>query len=283
MNKLVAVTQLALCFVFVFCNSGDGQTRPPELAGQWEHASGATSGKPEKLELFKDGTGVVDSKGSVTWKVENKRFVILSPLFALSCNYKVSGYELSLAYDDGTSAIFVRKGKLEEYKAKQAAAAEAEKAKRIAETKQVAEKAKASAGTFKDSRDGKTYKTVKVGGKTWMAENLNFAADGSKCYENNAGNCEKYGRLYTWEAAKKACPAGWHLPSDAEWTALTDAVGGGSVAGTKLKSNSGWANNGNGTDEYGFAALPGGDGNSDGNFNDAGNIGYWWSSTEYDA
>jgi formylglycine-generating enzyme required for sulfatase activity len=132
MKRLAAVAQVALCFVFVFCNIGDGQTRPPELAGQWEHASGATRGKPENLELFKDGTGVVDGKGSVTWKVENKRFVILSPLFALSCNYKVSGYELSLAYDDGESAIFVKKGKLEEFKAK-VEKAKLEEAKRAIE------------------------------------------------------------------------------------------------------------------------------------------------------
>ena len=138
-------------------------------------------------------------------------------------------------------------------------------------------------GTFKDSRDGKTYKSVKVGGKTWMAENLNFAAEGSKCYGNDAGNCEKYGRLYDWATALKACPAGFHLPSDDEWTALTDAVGGSSTAGTKLKSAEGWNNNGNGTDDYGFGALPGGIGNSDGDFSGAGNSGYWWSATEINA
>ena len=110
MKRLVAVAQLALCFVFVFCNSGDGQTRPAELVGQWEHESGDTDEKPEKLELFKDGTGVVDG-GTVSWKVENKRLVILSSLRGMACNYKVSGYELALAYDDGTSAIFVKKGK----------------------------------------------------------------------------------------------------------------------------------------------------------------------------
>ena len=88
MKSLVAVAQLALCFVFVFCNSGDGQTRPAELVGQWEHASGATRGKPESLELFKDGTGVVDG-GTISWKVENKRLVILSSSEGLACNYKV--------------------------------------------------------------------------------------------------------------------------------------------------------------------------------------------------
>ena len=125
--------------------------------------------------------------------------------------------------------------------------------------------------------------TVKIGGKTWMAKNLNIATANSKCYDNDPANCAKYGRLYTWEDAKSACPSGWRLPSDAEWTALTDAVGGESVAGKKLKSTSGWYNNDKGTDDYGFAALPGGGGNSVGDFDDAGYCGIWWSSTEYDA
>ena len=138
-------------------------------------------------------------------------------------------------------------------------------------------------GTFKDSRDGKTYKTVKVGGKTWMAENLNFAADGSKCYKNSAGNCEKYGRLYNWATALKACPAGFHLPSDDEWTALENAVGGKDIAGTKLKSAAGWNEDSNGTNDFGWSALPGGLGGSGGDFGFAGNYGFWWSATEYDA
>jgi uncharacterized protein (TIGR02145 family) len=134
--------------------------------------------------------------------------------------------------------------------------------------------------TFKDSRDGKTYEKITIGGQTWMAENLNFAADGSKCYENNAGNCEKYGRLYNWATALKACPAGFHLPSDDEWTALTDAVGGESTAGTKLKSAAGWNEDGNGTNDFGWSALPGGYGDSDGDFLNAGNYGIWWSATK---
>ena len=74
------------------------------------------------------------------------------------------------------------------------------------------------------------------------------------------------------------CPNGWHLPSDAEWTTLTDFVG--SNAGTKLKATSGWYNNGNGSDDYGFSALPGGYGSSDGSFYGAGYYGNWWSATE---
>jgi uncharacterized protein (TIGR02145 family) len=137
--------------------------------------------------------------------------------------------------------------------------------------------------TFTDSRDGQVYRKVNVGGKTWMAQNLNYAASGSKCYENNAGNCDKYGRLYDWNTAMKACPAGWRLPRDEEWTALVDYAGGNLTAGTKLKSTNGWKDNGNGKDNYGFSALPGGDGSSGGNFDYAGDFGLWWSATEDDA
>jgi len=267
MKKLVAVAQFALCFVLVFCNSGGGSATPSELVGQWEHASGETEGKPENLELFKDGTGVVDGEASVTWKVENKRFVILSPLFALSCNYEVSGYELALAYDDGATAIFVRKGKLEEFKAKM-----------IAEAK----KAKASIGTFNDSRDGKTYKKITVGKQTWMAENLNYVTSGSRCYNGDASNCAKYGILYRWDDAKTACPAGWHLPTADEWTILENSVGGREIAGWKLKSLEGWNEIGNGTDDYGFSFLPGGQGYSNGYFSAIGRFGYMWTATEID-
>jgi len=259
MNKLVAVTQLALCFVFVFCNSEGSGTMSSQLVGHWVYGIGDPN-MFEKLELFKDGTGVT-SKNTISWKVEDKRLVILSSNFGRSCDYKISGNALTLINDDGDSAIFVRKGKLEEFKAEQAAKA--------------------------DSRDNKTYKYVTIGSQTWMAENLNYAAEGSKCYKNNDSNCEKYGRLYTWADAKKACPWGWHLPTNAEWTTLVNYVenadGCNRCAGTKLKSTSGWSKNGNGTDDYGFSALPGGYGYSDGYFYDAGYYGFWWSATEGNA
>jgi len=136
--------------------------------------------------------------------------------------------------------------------------------------------------TFTDPRDGKTYKTVKIGRQTWMAENLNYEAEGSKCYNNDPANATKYGRLYDWETAKKACPPGWHLPSNKEWQTLVDFAGGNSV-GRILKSSSGWNNNGNGTDDFGFAAFPGGDGDSKGNFFNVGNYGSYWSSTDLNA
>ncbi|MDR1830802.1 MAG: fibrobacter succinogenes major paralogous domain-containing protein [Candidatus Fibromonas sp.] len=155
-----------------------------------------------------------------------------------------------------------------------------------------AKPSKIKKGTFKDPRDGKVYKTVKIGGQTWLAENLNFEAEGSKCYDNDPKNAEKYGRLYNWETAKKACPPGWHLPTNEEWQTLIDCADGfappenydykrdSETAGKKLKATSGWNKSGNGTDKYGFSALPGGYGNSDGSFLNVGSYGYWWSAYE---
>jgi len=83
-------------------------------------------------------------------------------------------------------------------------------------------------------------KTVTIGNQIWMAKNLNDASKGGKCYEYKSENCKKYGRLYTWEEATKACPFGWHLPSNAEWKALVSFAGGANAAGGKLKAKSGW-------------------------------------------
>ncbi|WP_290744549.1 fibrobacter succinogenes major paralogous domain-containing protein [Fibrobacter sp. UBA4309] len=160
-----------------------------------------------------------------------------------------------------------------------------------------------------DERDGQTYKTVKIGSQWWMAENLNYETGNSYCYNNNSANCTKYGRLYTWAAAmdsvgtlttngkgcgyKKTCsptypvrgicPEGWHLPSKTEFETLFTAVGGQDSAGTALKSTGGWFNDGNGTDAFGFSALPAGDRGSNGGCNYEGLNAYFWSSTEYDS
>ena len=129
---------------------------------------------------------------------------------------------------------------------------------------------------------GETYPTVVIGSQTWFAKNLNYNASGSKCYGDDNANCTKYGRLYNWAAAKTACPSAWHLPTDAEWDVLVDFAGGSNTAGAKLKATSGWNNNGNGTDNYEFSALPGGYyDNSDGFFV-VEKLGAWWSATEHD-
>ena len=140
-----------------------------------------------------------------------------------------------------------------------------------------------SGSVLTDARDSKKYKIVRIGSQTWMAENLNYEASGSKCHGNNSGNCAKFGRLYNWNTARSACPSGWHLPSKSEYGILDEAVGGEDVAGKKLKAKSGWNSNGNGTDEFGFSALPGGYGYSDGSFGHVGYYGYWWSATERNA
>lgn len=134
---------------------------------------------------------------------------------------------------------------------------------------------------MKDSRDGKTYKTVKIGSQIWMAENLNYKTTNSYCYDNAPANCSKYGRLYTWSAAMEACPSGWHLPSRSEFETLFKTVGGKSEAGKMLKSKTGWRNRGNGTDAYSFSALPAGQRSGDGEF-DFEDVAHFWSSAEDD-
>ena len=161
-------------------------------------------------------------------------------------------------------------------------------------------------GSITDTRDGHSYKTVTIGTQTWMAQNLNYETANSYCYNENASNCTKYGRLYTWAAAmdsvgswsangkgcgygktcsptypvRGVCPTGWHLPTHAEWNTLFTAVGGQSTAGNMLKSTNGWYSSGNGTDAYSFSALPAGDRDIHGYYGNEGNYADFWSSTE---
>ena len=157
--------------------------------------------------------------------------------------------------------------------------------------------------------NGYTYTSVVLGnGQEWMAENLRTAtyANGDPIpnitdnaqwsglttdawcnYENSASNGALYGKLYNWFTVsdpRNVCPAGWHVPTDAEWTTLTDFLGGESVAGGKMKTTTGWeAPNYGATNESGFSGLPGGNRDfSIGTFNTFGYFGYWWSSSEYD-
>ena len=172
-----------------------------------------------------------------------------------------------------------------------------------------------------DSRDGQTYKTVTIGTQTWMAENLNYAytdvpykrldytSDSTSwCYKDDANNCSKYGRLYTWAAAmdsvgtwstngmgcgynktcsptypvRGVCPEGWHLPTRAEFETLFTAVGGKSIAGQKLKSTTGWTAYSGiiNEDAFAFSALPAGNKDDIGNYNFEGYSALFWSSTE---
>jgi len=155
--------------------------------------------------------------------------------------------------------------------------------------------------------EGGSYQTVEIGTQTWFKWNLNYAVEGSKCYDNKPANCDTYGRLYDWATAmaldpgcnsskcseqiqpkhRGICPEGWHIPNRTDWEALikfakqiccTDA-------GAKLKSANGWndynGTSGGGTNDFGFSALPGGYGKHDGSFGDVGNYGHWVGTEEY--
>lgn len=136
----------------------------------------------------------------------------------------------------------------------------------------------ALADTLNDSRDGKSYKTVRIGEQTWMAENLNYETEQSVCYKNDPTNCEKYGRLYTWEAAKKACPSGWPLPSNEDFRTLLNFAGGSLKEQSVNLRSSTWEN---GIDKVGFSALPaGGYFIENKMFGSFGRTAIFWSSTE---
>jgi uncharacterized protein (TIGR02145 family) len=155
-------------------------------------------------------------------------------------------------------------------------------------------------------KDNRSYKVVKIGTQWWMAENMAYlptvypSSNGSRTdpryyvygYQDidlaaaqKTTNYATYGVLYNWPAALTACPPGWHLPSDAEWTTLITYLGGENVAGGKLKEigTTHWTfSNTEATNETGFTALPGGLRGMDGAFDFIGNLGYWKSTTEYD-
>ena len=145
-------------------------------------------------------------------------------------------------------------------------------------------------GTFKDERDGKTYKTVKIGHQTWMAENLNYDVKGSYCYDGKAENCKKNGKLYSYQAVKQACPDGWKVPTKKSWEILLattldfytettpDSIKvRNPFAAIKFESFMGLNN-----DPYGFNILPtgrklDGDGYKDVDKSRA----FFWTSTAY--
>ena len=134
--------------------------------------------------------------------------------------------------------------------------------------------------SFTDPRDGQAYKVVQIGNVTWFAENLDYEIDGSACPEGDSHNCEKYGRLYTWEAAQNACPEGWMLPDSLDLAKLVEQAGGESQAGDALKATAGWFKKGNGSDAFGFRALPAGFRNVEGAYDGIGVYAYIWSATE---
>ena len=156
-------------------------------------------------------------------------------------------------------------------------------------------------GEMTDLRDSQTYKTVKLGDQTWLAHNLNYETDdGSWCYDDDPANCEIFGRLYDWEAAMAACPDGWHLASDGEWSALIkyldpkadpSSITESSIAGGMLKAT-GTMEDGTGpwkspnegaTNASGFSSEAGGARYEDGSYIVLGMHAIYWTSSEYDA
>jgi len=152
------------------------------------------------------------------------------------------------------------------------------------------------------SHEGYDYSTVQIGDQCWFSENCRYlpvvspSSEGSESdpyyyvydYQGSdvtaaqaTTNYATYGVLYNWPAVmtEGICPSGWHIPSDGEFTELTDFLGGESVAGGKMKSSSGWNDGGNGSNSSGFTGLPGGFRYS-GGFIDDGVLGYWWSASE---
>lgn len=132
-------------------------------------------------------------------------------------------------------------------------------------------------------RNGDTIPEAKTSDQ-WMQYNAEKKA--AWCYyDNDPVNGSKYGKLYNWYAVndqRGLAPKGWHLPTDAEWTILSDYLGGADTSGRKMKTSEGWNNNGNGNNSSGFVALPGGYRFDDGRFNAIGDCATWWSSTEKD-
>ena len=154
----------------------------------------------------------------------------------------------------------------------------------------------ACSGSFTDSRDGQSYDIVKIGDLTWMAENLNYKTEASVCPDGDSRNCKRLGRLYTWAEAKMVCPEGWRLPTNEDFAQILAQSHDGkpgafsNKVGVALKSSDGWFKKGNGTDEFGFNALPAGyrsavlkadDGTiAGGKFDGIGGYAYFWSATE---
>lgn len=120
--------------------------------------------------------------------------------------------------------------------------------------------------------EGETYRTVNINGKTWMADNLNYNADGSHCYKDNKDNCTEYGRLYSFETAKKVCPENWRLPTVNDATSLIKFA----KTSPALRSTSGWnSNSSKGLNFWGFDAKPAG-GLESGDYFDLNSSAYFW-------
>jgi uncharacterized protein (TIGR02145 family) len=313
LNKitLAASILLTMAFTFTICEAAGGKSA---LVGRWE----SDKSTKDYMEFLSDGTGIV-SMGSksiaITWKVEKDRLYVTKSRSkeVKSFSYKISGSTLTITDDDDGDVDKLNKtekcgnkwyylatqsckgneivndkcnGKVYNLKTEYCLDNTVKKYGSVTHGGQQ----NACPNSVTDSNTvacgGKTYRTVKIGTQTWMAENLSFYTEGSEYHY------EQYGRLYNWETAMKACPSGWHLPSNEDWDKLYRYADGTSgtespykseIAGKYLKSKEGWKDNCNGLDVFGFSALPGGYGRSNGHLDLVGYFGNWWSSSEYDS
>lgn len=132
--------------------------------------------------------------------------------------------------------------------------------------------------SYKDPRDKQKYRTIKVGDRIWFADNLNYKMDGSFCYKEDESNCQAYGRLYTWDAAIKAYPVGYHLPTHGDFESLWQAAGADFNAAYLLKAEYGWSGETNGNDTLKFSAMPAGNRFDDETYGNLSKFAFFWSS-----
>jgi len=255
---------LAIMLAFVAAAQANPSEAEKMLVGSWVRSKGKIG--DAKFELLEGGTGTSGST-PITWKYKTGDTLVLTK--NIKGKETVETYSIGVNtvnpdyYGYGTQLMLTdSKDKESEYWRKDG----------LDEIERIKKEAKQSI-SFTDSRDKKKYKAVKIDGKTWMAENLNFKTDNSLCFGKKDANCTKYGRLYTWDEAKKACPEGWRLPKKEEWVAMFKAerklrsYNDNSVElandrdGDFLRAKTGWSTfkgGKNGTNELGFSALPGG-------------------------
>lgn len=132
----------------------------------------------------------------------------------------------------------------------------------------------------KDARDGQVYRVVNIAGLIWMGDNLNYNAEGSFCLDDDENNCMAYGRLYSWDVAQKACPAGFRVPTHADFEKLWTAAGADFNAGYLLKTNYGWKGDTNGNDTLKFSAMPAGNRFDDGTYGNLAKFAFFWTADD---
>ena len=298
--KLVSLVGAFACTVLVACGDDDSDvflTRPDAGSSKISSSSARSSSSSDRYSSSERSSSSVSPKSSssetsVSSSARSSSSSYASSSSSSSIRSSSSSYASSSSYSSSISVAYAEPCRDENFD-------------------------DCEYGTLIDERDGQSYKTVKIGDQWWMAENLNFAYlqptktldSSSFCYDDDALNCEKYGRLYLWSAAMDSaaiysddgigcgyehdcspaervqgvCPQGWHVPTRGEFYVLYQSVGGtvdSVVAKKKLMAVDEWRNCGAGcTDSYGFTVLP--VGYFDEKYEDLGTNALFWSSTPY--